>query len=326
MPIGLLLALVAGVGLFAYEKSKAAPAPPPPAPPHPSGGTGPTPTPTPPSPVTGTPMLHAGEAYHVTAIVTLDPSADIVAVLQGHTPAGLALLSPPTIVPGAPAGTITFDAGWMGQDGALLSSLTNAAITFTGAIDAGPLLSGAGGTGPIPTDPGIVPGLDPGLLGGGGGGLPPIPVDPGVLQGSPSPTPPQQAFGGLPGGGIGMPPPPHSTPISWFGPGLHPGSMPRVPVVSFGAPGLGQPALGAPQHPIASFGPHSVQHAMGVQAMRTAGTLSQYHPNAGSAHRHWPYHQAPAPSVGGTLSGYNPVQHDWNRYPLRRAGSGNGHQ
>ncbi len=27
MPIGLLLALVAGVGLFAYEKSKAAPAP-----------------------------------------------------------------------------------------------------------------------------------------------------------------------------------------------------------------------------------------------------------------------------------------------------------
>jgi hypothetical protein len=357
-PILLILLAGAGIAYVATKKPALAPAPAPhpPVPLHPPV----PPVPQPPGPVVSHPSLKTNEAYHVTARVTLDASTDLAALLAGHLPSGLVPLTPPVLVPdppmvaSMPGHTVHFDGAWMGQDGALLSSLNNAAITFLGAIDAGAF------------DPSslIPPGLDPSQI----PPLPPLPpLDPGpTMQTMPFPGSDPGQFGGAPGG-IGLPPPGPGLPPpggagNWLTP---PGGGPPVfypsppapplpppgPIVSFGPHGPGLPPPPPPGHypgsygphpvpkpPIQSFGPHATARAQAAQSVQ--GTLSQYHPHYGSAFRHWPYDVRPvghlpaippgtpgAPvGVAGTLSGYNPHQQDWNRYPLRRAGSGNGHQ
>jgi hypothetical protein len=326
MPIIALLAL-GGVALaYALTKHPSAPGG------TPSGGPLPTPPPppfppSPPKPVVAHPALKANEVYHFTVQVAPDPNVDILALLTGHLPAGLLPQTMP-LPENLAAGTWSFDAAWTGIDGALLSSLSSAAVTFTGAIDAGAFNPAS-----PPDLPPLPPGLDPSLLGGGGG-------DPGALQGmgfpgsDPTMSPP---MGGAPGGigllppGPGFPPPPSPGlplppgPVVSFGP-HGPGLPPPHPIQSFGPHGS------PPKPPIQSFGPHATARSIAAQ-QSTAGTLSQYHPHAGSAFRHWPYDVRPVPGlppvpvgVAGTLSGYTPHQQDWNRYPLRRAGSGNGHQ
>jgi hypothetical protein len=327
MPIIALLVL-AGVGV-AYAMTKH-PAPPggtpsggplhPPTPPLPPV----PPTPQPPTPVVHQPTLKANAVYHFTITVAPDPNVDIMALLTGHLPAGLLPQTMP-LPENLAAGVWSFDAAWTGIDGALLSSLSSAAVTFTGAVDAGAFAPGApDGLPPLP------PGLDPSLLGGG---------DPSGATGMPFPSDPgSMPMGGAPGGigllppglagpGLPLPPTPVGPQVSFgpHGPGLPP-PPPAVHQVSFGP----HPSGPAPKPPIQSFGPHATAHAMGMQSV--AGTLSQYHPHYGSAFRHWPYDVRPVPGlpptpvgVAGSLSGYNPIQHDWNRYPLRRAGSGNGH-
>jgi hypothetical protein len=347
----ILLILLAGAGVayvVATKKPAATPTPAPhggplpPVPPRP-------PVPPEPHPVVLQPTLKANEVYHFTIQVAPDPNVDIMALLTGHLPAGLlpqTMPLPENLGNGTGAlGVWSFDAAWTGIDGALLSSLNSSAVTFTGAVDAGAFAPGAPqGLPPLP------PGLDPSLLGGG---------DPSQAQGMGFPSDPgAMPMGG--GGGIGLPPPGvgpipiDPSPVPGLpGPGFPPPFPPAGPglplppaphQVSFGPHPGGVLPPAPPKPPQQSFGPHATAASQQAQGMwnlhKVAGTLSQYHPHAGSAFRHWPYDVRPVPhlppvpvgvpggpiGVAGTLSGYNPHQHDWNRYPLRRAGSGNGHQ
>jgi hypothetical protein len=380
-PILLLLLAGAGVAYVVATKKPAGTPTPVPIPVPPGGVNPPLPPvpplpPIPPQPVVAQVTLKANEVYHFTIQVSPDPNVDIMTLLSGHLPTGLLPQTMPLPVNLA-TGTWGFDAAWMGLDGALLSSLNSSAVLFLGAIDAGAYDPNALAAAAAAAAGGI-PGLDPSLLGGGG--------DPSQAQAFPS-DPGAMPMGG--GGGVGLPPPvvlPIPTDPSPVGPGFPPPMQPAGgPQVSFGPHGPGLPPppaihqvsfgphpLAPPKPPQQSFGPHATAAAQQAQALhRVAGSLSHYHPNAGSAFRHWPYDVRPVPhlpmvppnppgigmppppsqggqfwmpppgggtppgigmpppvpvGVAGTLSGYNPHQQDWNRYPLRRAGSGNGHQ